>query len=53
MTSRLSLYVFSALLVVCAILAVTSSASLPDNVAVHFSAKSDADAWLPAVNTAC
>jgi uncharacterized membrane protein len=46
MTSRLSLYVFSALLVVCAILAVTSSASLPDSVAVHFNAKSEADAWV-------
>jgi uncharacterized membrane protein len=46
MTSRLSLYVFSALLVACTILTVTSSASLPDNVAVHFNAKSDADAWV-------
>ena len=46
MTSRLSLYVFSALLVACAILTVTSSASLPENVAVHFNAKSDADAWV-------
>jgi uncharacterized membrane protein len=46
MTSRISLYVFSALLVACAILAVTSSANLPDNVAVHFNAKNDADAWV-------
>jgi len=46
MTSRLSLYVFSALVVVCAVMAVTSSGSLPDNVAIHFDAKNDADAWV-------
>ena len=46
MTSRLSLYVFSSSAVACAILVVTSSASMPDNVAIHFNAKSDADGWV-------
>ena len=46
MTSRLSLYVFPALLAVCALLMVTSSAGLPENVAIHFNAKDDADAWV-------
>lgn len=46
MTSRLSLYVFSALLAACALFVVTSSASLPENVAIHFDAKNGADTWV-------
>ncbi|MGA8997848.1 MAG: hypothetical protein WB463_08200 [Pseudolabrys sp.] len=46
MTSRLSLYVFPALLAACALLTVTSSAGLPENVAIHFNAKNGADAWV-------
>ena len=39
MTSRLSLYVFPALLAACALLTVTGSAGLPENVAIHFNVK--------------
>jgi uncharacterized membrane protein len=46
MTSRLSIFAFSALLVVCTILAVTSTESLPESVAIHFNAKNEADAWV-------
>ena len=46
MTSRLSFYVFPALLAACALLTVTSSAGLPENVAIHFNAKNGADAWV-------
>ena len=46
MTSRLSLYVFPGLLAACVLLLVRSSAALPDNVAIHFNAKNDADAWV-------
>jgi uncharacterized membrane protein len=46
MTSRLSLYAFPALLVVCALFTLTTSASLPENVAIHFDAKNNADAWV-------
>jgi hypothetical protein len=46
MTSRLSLYVFPALLAACALLTVTGSAGLPENVAIHFNVKNDADAWV-------
>lgn len=46
MTSRLSLYVFSALLAACALFVIASSATLPENVAIHFDAKNSADAWV-------
>jgi uncharacterized membrane protein len=46
MTSRLSPYVFSALLVVCTILTVTNTVSLPESVAIHFNAKNSDDAWI-------
>ena len=46
MTSRLSLYMFSALLAVCVFLAVTGSSGVPENVAIHFNAKNEADAWV-------
>ena len=46
MASRLSVYVFSALLVVCGLLAVKSIPSLPENVAIHFNAKNEADSWV-------
>lgn len=46
MTSRLSQYVFVALLIACPVLAVTNSGSLPENVAVHFNANTEADAWI-------
>ena len=46
MASRLSVYVFSALLVVCVLLALKSIPSLPENVAIHFNAKNEADSWV-------
>src|SRR4249919_1204718 len=46
MASRLSVYFFSALLVVCGLLALKSIPSLPENVAIHFNAKNEADSWV-------
>lgn len=37
---------FSALLVVCTILTVTNTVSLPESVAIHFNAKNSDDAWI-------
>src|SRR5262249_7482655 len=47
MTSRLSAYVFTALLAVCVLFALKSIPGLPENVAIHFNAKYEADAWVP------
>jgi uncharacterized membrane protein len=46
MTNRLSLYIFAALLVACALFILTSSTNLPENIAIHFDAKNGADAWV-------
>jgi hypothetical protein len=46
MTSRLSFYAFSILLVVCTVLTATSAVRLPENVAVHFNAQGAADGWV-------
>jgi hypothetical protein len=46
MTSRLSLYVFLAVLAACTLHTVTSSAGLPENVAIQFDSKNGADAWV-------
>lgn len=46
MSSRLSLFIFPALLAVCALLAMNGSPGVPENVAIHFNAKNEADAWV-------
>jgi hypothetical protein len=44
MASRLSIYLFAALLAVCVLFALKSIPTLPENVAIHFNAKNEADA---------
>ena len=52
MTSRLSLYVFPALLAACALLTVTSSAGLPENVPFTSTLRMMPTLGLPAISTA-
>ena len=46
MASRLSVYFFPVLLSVCVLVAPRSIPSLPDNVAIHFNVKNEADGWV-------
>jgi uncharacterized membrane protein len=46
MASRLSVYLFAALLSVCVLFALRNIPSLPDNVAIHFNVKNEADGWV-------
>ena len=46
MPSRLSLYVFLALLAACVLSVSTGTSDLPEKIAIHFNARNEADVWI-------